>query len=100
LAHADVVVVENVPPGWRPRTSERQLGEVTSRMRVERIDDRVVHGEVAYEARGRRWTHAFAMRVFADEGELDAALPEVDLRLERWLDPERGWFVAMPRQAA
>jgi hypothetical protein len=43
---------------------------------------------------GRRWTHEFAMRVFADDAELEAALAAEHLRLERWLDLERGWFVA------
>jgi len=35
------------------------------------------------------------MHVFGDEAELGAALAEVGLRLDRWLDGEKGrWFVA------
>ena len=40
------------------------------------------------------WSHAFAMRVFADEAELGAALGK--WRLDRWLDRDRGWFTAVP----
>jgi hypothetical protein len=37
------------------------------------------------------------MGVFDDEIELDAALAEAGLRLDRWLDEEGGrWFVAVP----
>ena len=61
---------------------------------IARIEDGVVHGEVTYKAHGRSWRHAFAMRVFSDESELGAVLQEVGFRLDRWLDRERGWFVA------
>jgi hypothetical protein len=66
--------VEGLPLGWRPQDGERRVGEVLSRLRVERVEDGVVHGAMEYEARGRTWRHAFAMRVFADEAELAAAL--------------------------
>lgn len=92
--HSDLLVVETLPLAWRPREGESALGEVVSRLRVERVEDGVVHGAVDYEARGERWTHAFAMRVFRNEDELDAALRDGGFRLERWLDRERGWFVA------
>lgn len=94
VRHAEVVVVETLPLGWRPREEPGTLGEVTARTVVERIEDGVVYGSVVYEARGRTWTHAFAMRVFADEDELAAALHEGGLVLDRWLDRDRGWFVA------
>ncbi|MBA3735262.1 MAG: hypothetical protein H0W90_08700 [Actinobacteria bacterium] len=69
---------------------------MTSHLRIERTEDGVVHGEVEYEAVGRSWQHKFAMRVFADRDELDAALAEAGLQLERWLDSEVGrWFVAL-----
>jgi hypothetical protein len=35
------------------------------------------------------------MRVFADEGELAAALAECGWVLDRWLDRDRGWFRAV-----
>jgi hypothetical protein len=59
-------------------------------LRIDRIEDGVVHGEVFYDGGG---SHAFAMRVFADEDELMAAL--FDWRFDRWLDRERGWFRAV-----
>jgi SAM-dependent methyltransferase len=92
--HSDLVVLETLPLGWKPKGGEATLGEVRTSTRVDRIDDGVVHGVAEYEARGRRWTHAFAMHVFADQAELDAALEEGGLAFERWLDPKRGWFVA------
>lgn len=92
--HADVVVIETLPLGWTPKEGRAALGEVTATTRVDRIDDGVVHGAVEYDARGRRWTHAFAMRVFADQVELDAALAGGGLSFDRWLDRDRGWFVA------
>jgi SAM-dependent methyltransferase len=92
--HADLVVIETLPLSWAPKAREAMLGEVTMSTRVDRIEDGVVQGAVEYEARGRRWTHAFAMRVFADQPELDAALAEGGLSFDRWLDRDRGWFVA------
>jgi SAM-dependent methyltransferase len=97
VRHADVVVVESLPLGWTPREGESELGEVSSSVRVASFEDGVVRGEVEYRAGGQRWRHAFAMRVFADDAELAAALAESDLRVERWLDRDRGWFVAVPR---
>jgi SAM-dependent methyltransferase len=92
--HADVVLIETLPLGWRPREGDTTVGEVTARTHVGRFEAGVAHGHVDYEARGRRWRHAFAMRVFADEAELEAAFREEGWYLERWLDRERGWFVA------
>lgn len=82
--HSDVVVVEMLPLGWSPTTSES--------LRIDRIEDGVVHGEAFYE---HGWSHAFAMRVFADEPELRAALAACGWRLDRWLDRDRGWFAAV-----
>lgn len=81
--HADVLAVETLPLGWSPVT--------TDSLRIDRIEDGVVHGEVLYDG---GWSHAFAMRVFADEDEVRAALAVAGWRLERWLDRTRGWFVA------
>jgi SAM-dependent methyltransferase len=93
--HADLVVVEGLPLGWSPDDRESTLGEVVSRLHVERIEHGVVRGVVAYETRDRISTHAFAMRVFADRAELDAALAEAGWRFDRWLDrPGGSWFVA------
>jgi SAM-dependent methyltransferase len=78
--HSDLLVVETLPLGWTPPPS----------VRVDRIVDGVVHGEVFYEGGG---SHAFAMRVFADDAELAAALD--GWWLDRWLDRDRGWFTAV-----
>ena len=95
--HADLVVIEGLALGWRPEDRETQLGEVASRLRIERVEDDVAYGEVEYAAGGRRWQHEFAMRVFADRDQLDAALAEAGLQLDRWLESEGGrWFVAGP----
>jgi SAM-dependent methyltransferase len=79
--HADLLVVESLPLGWAPEPSES--------LRIDRVEDGVVHGEVFYEGGG---SHAFAMRVFADEDELRTALAEGGFTFGRWLD-ER-WFTA------
>jgi SAM-dependent methyltransferase len=92
--HADLVIVEGLPLAWSPEDGETTLGDVVSRLRVERVEDGVVHGEMEYETGGDRWRHPFTMRVFADDAEIDAALAEAGLRLERRLDAR--WFVAVP----
>ena len=92
--HADVVIVEGLPLGWSPEDGETILGDVVSRLRVDRVEHGVVHGEMEYETDGGTWRHSFAMQVFSDEAELSAALAEAGLRLERWLDAR--WLVAVP----
>jgi SAM-dependent methyltransferase len=96
--HADLVVCEGLPLAWSPQDGETMLGEVRSRLRVGGSEGGVVRGEMEYEADGETWRHAFAMRVFADDGELEAALTEADLRLDRRLDQR--WFVAVSRSRA
>jgi SAM-dependent methyltransferase len=91
--HADLVIVEGLPLAWWPEDGETILGEVVSRLRVDRVEESVVHGEMEYESGGHRWRHSFAMRVFADDDELDGALAEAGLRLERRLDAR--WYVAV-----
>jgi SAM-dependent methyltransferase len=91
--HADLVIVQGLPLAWSPQDRETALGDVVSRLHVDRVDDGIVHGAMEYEADGDTWRHSFAMRVFADDEELDAALAEAGLRLERRLDTS--WFVAV-----
>jgi SAM-dependent methyltransferase len=91
--HSDLVLVEGLPSGWEPEDGERTLGDVVSRLRVEKVEGGVVHGEMEYESGDETWRHPFAMRVFSDDAELDAALAEAGLRLERRIDPR--WFVAV-----
>jgi SAM-dependent methyltransferase len=92
--HAGLVVVEGLPLAWSPEDGETTLGDVVSRLRVDRVEEAVVHGEMEYESGGDRWRHSFAMHVFADDEELDAALAEAGLRFERRLDAR--WFLAVP----
>jgi SAM-dependent methyltransferase len=92
--HSDLVIVQGLPLGWSPEDREATLGDVVSRLRLDRVEDGVVHGEMEYEAEGETWRHSFAMRVFADDEELGAALAEAGLRLERGLDAD--WFLAVP----
>jgi SAM-dependent methyltransferase len=93
--HSDVVVVEGLPLAWQAQDGESQLGAVSSRLRVDRISGPVVHGTVEYASGSHRWTHEFAMHVFADEAALETALAEAGLRLDRRLDGDKGrWFVA------
>lgn len=94
--HADLVVVEGLALGWCPEDVAGQLGDVRSWLRIERSEDGVVYGRVDYSARGDHWRHSFAMHVFAARPDLDAALAESDLRLDRWLDRDGGrWFAAV-----
>lgn len=92
--HADLVVVEGLPLAWSPEEGETTLGDVRSRLHVERVEGGTVHGEMEYEVGNDTWRHPFAMHVFADESELEAALAEAGLRVERRLDAR--WFVAVP----
>ena len=92
--HSDLVVVEGLPLGWSPEDGKTILGDVHARLCVGRVEEGVVHGEMEYEAGGRRWRHSFGMHVFADDAALGGALAEAGLRLERRLDAH--WFVAVP----
>src|SRR3954451_10878288 len=44
--HAALVIVESLPLAWSPQDGETALGDVLSRLRVDRIDGGVVHGEM------------------------------------------------------
>jgi SAM-dependent methyltransferase len=79
--HADLLVVETLPLGWAPDSSDT--------LRIDGVEDGVVHGEVFYDGGA---SHVFAMHVFADEDELQDALAEAGFVLERRLDPR--WFTA------
>lgn len=78
--HADVAVVQGLPLAWSPEGGERALGDVHSSLQVDRIEDGVVHGEMEYETGGETWRHSFAMHVFADDAELEAALAGAGVR--------------------
>lgn len=84
--HADLLVVESLPLAWTPTPSET--------LRIDAVENGVVRGEVFYD---RGASHAFAMRVFADEEELRDALAEGGFALERRLDAR--WFTARRARA-
>lgn len=92
--HSDLVIVQGLPLGWSPEDRETALGDVVSRLRVQRVEDGAVHGEMEYEVDSRTWRHSFAMHVLADEADLGAALAEAGLEFERWLEAD--WFLAVP----
>jgi SAM-dependent methyltransferase len=98
--HADMVVVEGLRLGWCPANGKSdwvESGEVSSRLWIESVEDGVVLGAVEYAAGVGKWRHEFEMKVFADQNELDKALGEAGLRLDRWIGDEGGrWFVAVP----
>lgn len=91
--HSDLVVVEGLPLGWSPEDRETTLGDVLSRLHVDRIEGGSLHGEMEYEIGSHKWRHSFGMHLFADDAALDAALAEAGLRLDRRLDAR--WFVAV-----
>lgn len=86
-------MVEGLPLGWSPEDRETTLGDVLSRLHVDRIEGGILHGEVESEIGGHKWRHSFGMHLFADDAALDAALAEAGLRLDRRLDAR--WFVAV-----
>jgi SAM-dependent methyltransferase len=84
-----------LPLGWEPVDGrETQLGDVTARLHVERFRKGVIRGRMDYENAQGSWSHAFSMRVFADEAELERVLADAGMQVDWWLDRERGWFVA------
>lgn len=95
--HADVVVIEGLPLGWRPLEGESQVGAVKSRLRIDHIRGPVVHGAVEYASVFGRWHHEFAMHTFNDSDELASALAEAGLRFDRWLGDEDGHWLAAVR---
>jgi len=98
--HSDIVVVEGLRLGWCPANGESdwvESGEVSSRLWIDSVEGGVVLGAVEYAAGVGKWRHEFEMKVFADRNELDEALGEAGLRLDRWIGDEGGrWFVAVP----
>jgi SAM-dependent methyltransferase len=96
LASDGVLIAEAYPEtlDWDAAVGRTtRLGDVGVRVDAARRDGSIVHAVVLYELRDRVWRQAFAARMF-DEEELHAELHAGGLLLERWLDRERGWFIA------
>jgi SAM-dependent methyltransferase len=98
-AHLDrggALVAEAYPPAfdWGAavgRTS--RLGDVVVRVDAASRSGSVVDAVVSYRLGRRRWRQSFSARMF-DDDELRAELAEAELVFDRWLDRDRGWFVA------
>jgi SAM-dependent methyltransferase len=95
VRHGDLLVIERLPPDWQPSSDRSRLGEIETWLEDVVIDGDVVHGAVVYETNARRWRHEFSMRRLDDE-QTDAALAEVGLRVDRYLDEKRTWLKAVP----
>lgn len=97
LAPAGVVIVESYPPGidWKGSVGRRrQIGPVGITIRRAAIVGDQLDAEIRYDLDGRTWDQAFVARLL-DRAGIDARLAAAGLRLERWLDQPRGWFVAV-----
>ena len=93
-----VVIAETYPPGldWEAAVGRRsQLGPVGITITRARVDGDQLAAEVRYDLDGRTWGQPFTTRLL-DDDTLGARLEGAGLRLERWLDRERGWLVARP----
>jgi SAM-dependent methyltransferase len=94
--HAELVVIERLPPDWEPRAqSSRRLGELETWLEDVDVDGDVVRATVVYAVGDTQWKHAFAMRRLDDEA-LAAVLAEAGLAVDRFLDEPRAWVVATP----
>jgi SAM-dependent methyltransferase len=96
LAPGGVVFVQWQPPEWfdmlRPGTRPgRTFGTVTSSMEVHSIDDGVLDATMSYQIGDAVWTQRFQSRGLAD---LPAELAACGLVFDRFLTPDRAWFLA------
>ncbi len=93
-----LVIAETYPPGldWDAAVGQRsQVGRVGITITRARVDGDQLDAEVRYDVDGRSWDQPFTTRLL-DDATLDARLGDAGLRLERWLDHERGWLIARP----
>jgi SAM-dependent methyltransferase len=98
VAAGGAVILQRQPPEWHdsepPASWER--GDVRYRMtEFERHDAETLSATIEYSQGERVWTHSFTSRRLGDDtlGEL---LAESGLRLDRFLDTDRGWVLARP----
>jgi len=96
------VIGEVYPPGldWAAavgrRTTLGPVGITVTRatVRADQLD-----ASVRYDLEGRTWDQRFRARLL-DATALAQRLGDADLAFDRWLDADRGWFTARPRQGA
>jgi hypothetical protein len=98
LAPNGIVLAEIYPPGrdWVGAVGRRsEIGPVGVTMTRASVTGDVLDAEVRYDLDGRTWDQPFVTRLL-DEATLGARLRSAGLRLDRWLDRERGWLIARP----
>lgn len=100
VADDGAVIIQRESPQWfdnvEPGTWERdgihyELAEVV------RPAPGTLRATIHYTKGAQTWTHTFTSVRLSDE-ELLALLAECGLRLERFLDDDRGWLLARPVQ--
>jgi SAM-dependent methyltransferase len=96
LARDGVVIGEVYPAGldWEARVGQRSMfGPVGITVTRAVVRGEMVDAEVRYDLGERTWDQPFVTRQL-DRPALDGRLADAGLRLDRWLDEARGWFVA------
>ena len=92
-----VVILQRYQPdlqGWEPGDWVDR-GPVSVRISwFERLGNRF-SASIQYRLADRTWTHTFSAAIL-DDDTMRAELAQVRLRLERILDPEGSWVLAMP----
>jgi SAM-dependent methyltransferase len=96
VAADGIVLIERHDPEWQAvEGRSREQDGVAFALEEVRRDRRTVAATVRYEADGKTWRHPFVARLL-DDGELDADLRAVGLRLTRALGEHRTWVEARP----
>ncbi len=92
------VIVQQHPPDWfaSAREAEDVRDGMVFRLRdVSRPAPNLVSATVEYEVGDQRWTQTFTTMVLNDS-ELESALADAGLRLDRYLTEDHSWFRAVP----
>jgi SAM-dependent methyltransferase len=89
------VLLERMPPDWKPPDGPREIAGVRITLRDYRPKGDRFSAVMEYESGEHRWTQPFTSRLLADDA-LDAALERAGLRRTRWLDERRAWLEAVP----
>ena len=102
VASDGAVIGEVYPPGldWPAAVGRRTtLGPVATTVTRAAVQDDQLDASVRYDLEGRTWDQPFRARLL-DATALARRLGDADLAFDRWLDADRGWFTARPRQGA
>jgi len=91
------VLLQRLDPNaaWGPGLYESVLGQVKMALRIVRRDGDVIVAALDYEVEGRTIPQAFSAEILDDDA-LAAALAQVGLAIDRFLDPLRTWVRARP----